>query len=82
MVVEEMTGAKSATASMTAPTVRLTSISEAWKRRWKKGSNGCVQYTFRNVQAPAIIAAKMADSNDFSGRVVRDAGVTTPFINP
>ena len=77
-----VTGAMSATASVMAPTVRLTSISEAWKRRWKSGSNGCVQYTFRNVQAPAIITAKMAGSNDFSGSVVRAAGVTTSFINP
>jgi hypothetical protein len=41
-----------------------------------------VQYTFKNVQAPAIIAAKMAGSNDFPGRAGRAAGLTTAFINP
>ena len=36
-------GATKATASVTTPTVRLTSTSEAWNRRWNSGSSGCVQ---------------------------------------
>jgi len=75
-------GAAAATDTVTAPFVRLTCISDARKIRMKSGSSGCVQYTFKNVQAPAIITAKMAGSNDVSGRFVRATGVTIALINP
>ena len=47
------TGAASATPSVPAVTVRLTSNVVAWKVRARNGSRGCVAYRPRNAVAPA-----------------------------
>src|SRR5581483_2452694 len=46
-------GAKIATPTVGAVTVRPTANGDAWNTRAKSGSSGCVAYRFRNADAPA-----------------------------
>src|SRR5512133_2416528 len=60
-------GPISATAKITALTVKLTPSSLAWKILRKYGNRGCVLYTLKNVHMPATITAIIVRSSGTDG---------------